>query len=158
MSRNPHPVLSTTAHQWHSPTTPFSLQEALNTIKKEKAIVDGRKAHFGAKIVRGAYMEKERKLSKLGGYPDPVNDSYESTGEMYNRVIDFLISETETSSDTELYVVVATHNESGAFHAVEQIRKRPKIGSNKFVFGQIYGMGEQLSMPLGKFNNFQVKN
>ena len=38
----------------------------------------------------------------------------------------------------------------GAFHAAEEMRKR-KIDSNKsqFVFGQIYGMGEQLSMPLG---------
>ena len=116
----------------------------------EKAIVDGHKAHFGAKVVRGAYMEKERKLAKLGNYPDPVDDSYEATGEMYNRVIDLLISEAETRTDSDIYVVVATHNESGAFHAVEEMRKSPKIDSNKFVFGQIYGMGEQLSMPLGK--------
>ena len=43
------------------------------------------------------------------------------------------------------------YSADGAFHAAEEMRKR-KIDSNKcqFVFGQIYGMGEQLSMPLGK--------
>ena len=40
-------------------------------------------AKFGAKVVRGAYMEKEKKLANLHNYPDPINDSYEATGEMY---------------------------------------------------------------------------
>jgi hypothetical protein len=62
--------------------------------------------------------EKERKLAKLGGYPDPVNESYEATGQMYNRVIDYLMD--EATKGKPMYVVVATHNESGAFHAVEQ--------------------------------------
>lgn len=48
----------------------------------------------------------------------------------------------------KLYVVVATHNESGAFHAVNQIKTK-NVNKDDFVFGQIYGMGEQLSMPLG---------
>jgi hypothetical protein len=48
--------------------------------------VESRGSVFAAKIVRGAYMEKERKLAKLGGYPDPVNESYEATGRMYNKV------------------------------------------------------------------------
>ena len=88
----------------------FYSKEALNTVKREKAIVDQHKALFGAKIVRGAYMEKERKLAKLKGYLDPVNDSYDKTGEMYNRVIDFLLDEASSNSP-HLYVVVATHNE-----------------------------------------------
>ena len=91
-------------------------QEALNTIKTEKAIVDQHQALFGAKIVRGAYMEKERKLSKLEGYPDPINDSYDKTGEMYNRVVDFLLDEAGSKSP-HLYVVVATHNEGKAIDA-----------------------------------------
>ena len=45
-------------------------------------------------------------------------------------------------------MVIATHNESGAYHAVHQIKKN-NISKDHFVFGQIYGMGEQLSMPLG---------
>ena len=40
-------------------------------------------AKFGAKVVRGAYLEKEKKLAKLNNYSDPINESYEATGEMY---------------------------------------------------------------------------
>ena len=73
----------------------------MNTIKSEKSIVDHHGVHFGAKVVRGAYLEKERKLAKLGAYPDPVNDSYEATGQMYNEVIDFLMDEATKEGSTK---------------------------------------------------------
>ena len=40
---------------------------------------------FGAKVVRGAYLERERQLAKNGNYADPTNPTYEATSEMYNR-------------------------------------------------------------------------
>ena len=49
------------------------------------------------------------------------------------------------------YVVVATHNEKGVWHAADLVRDRgidPRGG--RVVFGQIYGMGEQISLPLGE--------
>lgn len=42
-------------------------QDAYETIQKDKALILTRKVHFGAKIVRGAYMEKERKMAKEQG-------------------------------------------------------------------------------------------
>jgi hypothetical protein len=67
---------------------------------------------------------------------------------MYNCVIDFLLN--EAVSGSKLYVVVATHNEAGVRHAVEGLlNKHISIQDGRFVFGQIYGMGEQMSMPLG---------
>lgn len=45
---------------------------------------------FGAKIVRGAYLQRERQLSVEGNYPDPTNPTYEATSEVYNRYIKLL--------------------------------------------------------------------
>ena len=61
------------------------LKAALDTITNEMDIVESNGSCFGAKIVRGAYMEKERKLANIHGYPDPVNDTYEDTCNMYDR-------------------------------------------------------------------------
>ncbi len=118
-------------------------------MKEEKNLIEDRFSRcFGAKVVRGAYMEKERRLAKQSGRPDPVNDTYEDTGRMYNAVIDFLL---HSPADRLPYLVVATHNEKGVAHAAETIRRHGvDAQSGSVVFGQIYGMGEQISLPLGE--------
>jgi len=124
------------------------LKQALNTISKELSIITSKKCCFGAKIVRGAYMEKERKLAKLKGYEDPVNETYEATGEMYNNVVDFMLNHIATAGDA-CNIVCGTHNEAGAIHAARKLQELGICpGSGQVVFGQIYGMADQISVPL----------
>ena len=109
-------------------------------------------SRFGAKIVRGAYMEKERKLAVKMNYPDPVNDTYEDTGKMYDSVISHLLQKAKTD---DMYLVIASHNEKSVQNAVSQLANTiDTIGYNKVVFAQIYGMGEQITMPLGNFEKY----
>ena len=73
------------------------------------------KCYFGAKVVRGAYLEKERFLAFKSAYEDPINPTYESTGEMYNQVIDHMIEYVcSKEGKNGGHLVVATHNEVGS--------------------------------------------
>jgi len=124
------------------------LKQALNTVSFEKEIVTSMGCCFGAKIVRGAYMEKERKLAKLRGYEDPVNDTYEDTGNMYNQVVDYLLEHISLVGD-RCNIVCGTHNEAGAIHAATKLTELGiDPASGQVVFGQIYGMADQISVPL----------
>jgi len=124
------------------------LSATLDNIKKDLAVAEAAGCCFGAKIVRGAYLEKERKLALEQGYPDPINPTYEATGQMYNDVVDFMTEHISKVGD-RCNIVCGTHNEAGALHAASRLTElsiEPK--SDRVVFGQIFGMADQISVPM----------
>ena len=74
--------------------------------------------HFGAKIVRGAYMTQERNRAADMGYDDPIHDSYEDTCKMYDQVVDTVLHKV---SCTPAEVMVASHNEESVKRAVQRL-------------------------------------
>ena len=88
-------------------------------------------------------MEKEKMMAMKHGYSDPINESHGKTGEMYEKVVGFLMQQPNT------FTVIATHNEASVQHLVKQ-SKAEKHEKAEIAFAQIYGMGEQITMPLGK--------
>lgn len=124
------------------------LRTAQQTISSELEVTQNVGCCFGAKLVRGAYLEKERRLAAEQGYPDPVNPSYEATGHMYNKVVDLMTGHIAKVGD-RCNIVCATHNEAGALHAVKRLQELGiKPHSGQVVFGQIYGMSSQVSVAL----------
>jgi len=124
------------------------LSATLDNITKDLAVAETAGCCFGAKIVRGAYLEKERKLALDQGYPDPINPTYEATGQMYDRVVDFMTEHISKVGD-RCNIVCGTHNEAGALHAASRLTElaiEPK--SDRVVFGQIFGMADQISVPM----------
>lgn len=70
--------------------------------------------YFGAKLVRGAYLEQERLRAKQLGYDDPINPTFEATTAMYEKNLDFFMNKMiETGITNSKYaIMVASHNEN----------------------------------------------
>ncbi|KAK3879959.1 hypothetical protein Pcinc_015521 [Petrolisthes cinctipes] len=105
---------------------------------------------FGAKIVRGAYLEHERARAAELGYPDPVNDTYEDTGRSYDRMVEVMLDEVSSRrGQHSRQVIVSSHNEASITHAASVMtRLALNPVSGDVVFGQVYGMAENISIPL----------
>ena len=111
---------------------------------------------FGAKVVRGAYLERERAVSRKEGYPDPTNPSYEATSVMYDGVVEFMLEQVAQSAGKKCNVIFGSHNESSVLKALSKMDQLGiKPGDNTVVFGQIYGMASNITVKLGIFSSFQ---
>nr|XP_061807650.1 hydroxyproline dehydrogenase-like [Nerophis lumbriciformis] len=105
---------------------------------------------LGVKLVRGAYMDKERKLAGKEGRPDPVQDCWEDTNENYNSLLEVMLR--LVAQDPERYrIIVATHNEESVRRAARWVED---LGIDKArgsaCFGQLLGMCDHVSLTLAK--------
>lgn len=105
--------------------------------------------HFGAKLVRGAYMQQERSRAAEVGYEDPINPTYEKTNEMYHRCLDYVLE--EIRQNRKANVMVASHNEDTVKFTLKRMDELGIYPEDKKVyFGQLLGMCDQISFPLGQ--------
>lgn len=72
---------------------------------------------FGAKIVRGAYMEQERARAQTMDYEDPIHPSYQATCDSFNSVLDLILKEVKHGNAN---VMVASHNEESVHFALKK--------------------------------------
>jgi len=99
---------------------------------------------LGAKLVRGAYMEKERKRAEEQDYPSPVQPDKAHTDADYNEAVAFCLDRLD---DLELFI--GTHNEHSCLEAA-RIMERKHIPFNhaRVYFSQLYGMSDNISFNL----------
>lgn len=109
--------------------------------------------HFGAKLVRGAYMESERADAIKAGLQSPIHDSIEDTHTAYGAAVDFLLQEIAKRNvgNRRIELMCATHNQQSIEEAIKgmelyQIDKQ----SSAVSFAQLYGMSDHLTFNLGR--------
>ncbi|XP_062941775.1 proline dehydrogenase 1, mitochondrial isoform X4 [Cynocephalus volans] len=104
---------------------------------------------FGAKLVRGAYMAQERARAAEIGYEDPINPTYEATNTMYHRCLNYVLEELKHNAKAK--VMVASHNEDTVRFALSRMEDLGLHPADRQVyFGQLLGMCDQISFPLGQ--------
>ncbi len=106
--------------------------------------------YFGAKLVRGAYMDQERQRAKDMGYEDPINESYEATTKMYEKSLLYCLEQIKQQPKGRISVMVASHNEATVKYAVEKMQEYNINPQDRIVcFGQLLGMCDYISFYLG---------
>jgi proline dehydrogenase len=101
---------------------------------------------LGAKLVRGAYMEKERDRAARMGYPSPIHPTKAATDDAFDTGMRFCVDNYEYIASCN-----ASHNAHSAMVQAELITKRgiPRDHPHLW-FSQLYGMSDNLTFNLAK--------
>lgn len=108
--------------------------------------------HFAAKIVRGAYMVLERQRALDMGYPSPIQDTIEDTHACYDRTVQKIMRRPAVQrGSSKANLLVATHNQKSVEAAVKVMNDAGLDPATSGVsFGQLLGMSDHLTFPLGQ--------
>ena len=112
------------------------------------------KGHIlGAKLVRGAYMEKERARAVSMGYPSPVQPDKLATDKDYDEAVIFCLQHVDT-----IAVFIGTHNEGSCLKAVQYMQEHNIPPHTDHVyFSQLYGMSDNISFNLAHEGYYVAK-
>lgn len=105
-----------------------------------------KKGYFvGMKIVRGAYMEKERGRAAEKGYPSPICEDKKATDANFNEAIKFFME------NERLALFAGTHNEESSYKLMHLANEKDILKNDKRLwFGQLFGMSDHISYNLAK--------
>jgi proline dehydrogenase len=110
------------------------------SIEKAKA----KKYYLGIKLVRGAYVEKERERAQELGIESPVFSTKEGTDQSFDEAVKICLENNALVS-----TCLATHNEISVLKAIDLINTIPiENASEKVRFSQLYGMSDHLTFNL----------
>ncbi|XP_053195934.1 proline dehydrogenase 1, mitochondrial [Scomber japonicus] len=125
------------------------LKDAYDNVTLDVELSRRENWYFGAKLVRGAYMYQERARAQEIGYEDPINPDYEATNRMYHKCLEYMLEEIEYNRKAN--IMVATHNEDTVKFTLQKMNEMDLSPTeNKVYFGQLLGMCDQISFPLGQ--------
>lgn len=125
--------------------------DSLERLKKAHQVALEKGYLFGAKPVRGAYMEKERERAQEMGYIDPIQPNKAATDRDYDAAIKY-------SVENGVYLVCATHNEKSSKQLTELMNLHAiEPTSDRVFFSQLYGMSDNISFNLAKAGYHVVK-
>ncbi len=101
---------------------------------------------LGMKLVRGAYMERERKRAEEMGYPSPIQPDKVSTDRDYDAAVAFSIENLDRIS-----VIIASHNEYSNLYGTQLLTQKGLPFNHPHVhFSQLYGMSDNITFNLAK--------
>jgi len=120
--------------------------DRLHFLQMSHRIAKQKQFKLGVKLVRGAYMEKERERAIEKGYPSPIQPDKESTDKDYNEAVRYCIN-----NINDIAFIVASHNEESNLLAAQLLDQKEIPHNHPHVhFSQLYGMSDNITFNLAK--------
>ncbi len=114
--------------------------------KLQDAYSDAVKGNYqlGVKLVRGAYMEKERERAQTLGYQDPIQIDKDAADEDFNKGLKFCVQHLN-----KIALFCGSHNEYSNLYLTELMKKHNlRPDDPRIFFSQLYGMSDNISFNL----------
>ncbi|RTG81748.1 proline dehydrogenase [Schistosoma bovis] len=97
------------------------LKEALESLTQDLNHAATENFYFGAKLVRGAYMDQERARAKELGYEDPICSDFNATTAMYESCLEEVFKAIKKRRSGQVSVMIASHNEDTVRYALKKL-------------------------------------
>lgn len=118
--------------------------DKMQYLAKIYEIAKQKEFYLGLKIVRGAYMEKERARAKKSGLPSPIQHNKEATDKDYNAAITFCISNID-----KIAICAASHNENSILQLIKLLQDKGLDKKHPHIFfAQLLGMSDHITYNL----------
>ncbi|HNR56668.1 MAG TPA: proline dehydrogenase family protein [Flavobacteriales bacterium] len=100
--------------------------------------------HLGVKLVRGAYMEKERDRAEDKGYPSPIHKDKAAVDRDYDDALRYCAEHLD-----RIAVCVGTHNEQSTLLMARLMNEKGLAHGDKRVwYAQLLGMSDNISFNM----------
>uniref|UniRef100_A0A8C9DD95 Proline dehydrogenase n=1 Tax=Prolemur simus TaxID=1328070 RepID=A0A8C9DD95_PROSS len=151
-------LVAALATRWNSPREGgpwvWNTYQAYLKDTHERLGRDAEAAHraglaFGVKLVRGAYLDKERAVAQLQGTEDPTQPDYEATSWSYSRCLELMLTQVSRHGPM-CHLMVASHNEESVRQATKRMWELGIPLDGPVCFGQLLGMCDHVSLALGQ--------
>jgi proline dehydrogenase len=118
--------------------------DRLEFLNNEISIAREEGFHYGVKLVRGAYMEKERDRAEKFGYPSPIQPDKSASDVDFNSALEIIIQNIDCMA-----LCSGSHNENSALILVELMHKyNVSQNDQRIYFAQLLGMSDHISYNL----------
>lgn len=120
--------------------------DRLQFLKMSHRIASQKQFKMAVKLVRGAYMEKERARAASMDYPSPIQPDKESSDRDYNAAVEYCMQHIDN-----IAFIVASHNEESNLLAARLLDEKNLPHNHPHVhFSQLYGMSDNITFNLAK--------
>jgi proline dehydrogenase len=99
---------------------------------------------LGAKLVRGAYMEKERARAEKLGYPSPIQVDKSATDADFDKAVNYCVDHID-----QIALIVASHNEASNLKCAALMQTKGLENKHPHIhFSQLYGMSDHITFNM----------